>query len=154
MREKLKTLGYALVSLLCIGLIVWSVFADFTGFGRSKTDWERDQEIKREAQYDAGYEDGFDQGHREGYEDGEDEGWRNGYEEGYREGSQYGWKDNIGEVADHFSGGAVDYAIEHGGMHPEDAASIIENGGTKSEYEAASRTLYYFFMYFFDAMYH
>lgn len=137
-----------LVAFLALELSGW-------GDGPSKHELELEEQYDYGFQsgYDAGYEDGFDQGYYEGREDGEDMGQDEGYWDGYHEGSQYGWEDNIHEVADYFAGGAVDFAIEHGGMHPEDAASIIENGGTKSEYEAAARTLYYYFMYFFNCEY-
>lgn len=99
------------------------------------------------------YMDAYNEGYYDGYEDGVDMGQDEGYRDGYHEGSQFGWQDHIHEVADYFAGGAVDFAIEYGGMHPEDAASIIENGGSESEYEAAAKTLYYYFMYFFNCEY-
>lgn len=152
-----RTLCYALVAVIVVGC--WFLFAD------KPTEAEKRRALEENPKYQQGYEagyragleegreEGFDDGHFEGYEEGFDQGHSDGYWDGYHEGSQYGWEDNIHEVADYFAGGAVDFAIEHGGMHPEDAASIIENGGTKSEYEAAAKTLYYYFMYFFNCEY-
>lgn len=156
---------YDLSSLYFLAMVIgyFAVLSAFPAFGAPSEDYESEYEAKYEAGYETGYRDGlsdpdsymeaYDEGYYDGYEKGSDNGYWDGYEDGNREGSQYGWQDNIHEVADYFAGGAVDFAIEYGGMHPEDAADIIENGGSKSEYEAAAKTLYYYFMYFFNCEY-
>lgn len=131
-------------------LIVFSVVTTISDFRKPK-----------DIEYDDSYIEGYDDGYSEGY----DEGLSIGRDYGYEEGIDDGWIDNIEEPANYLEYEAVHYAIDHGGLHPEEAWMLIEayqnnepfyeDGSSPSEqdYIAAIDSLIYFYDYFCSARY-
>lgn len=83
--------------------------------------------------YDKGYEDGYAEGFSDGrleseleiYDNRFDAGYDAGFEDGFISGSE-SWFDHPTEIAGYFEDEAAHYAVNHGGLHPEEAWAIIE----------------------------
>lgn len=118
-------------------------------------------EVKHNDSYYEAYSDGYNEGYDEGY----DEGLEIGYDYGHDDGIYYDWEENIDEIGWYFEEEAIDYAIENGGWHPEEAwmvieayqnnASFYQNGSppTKQDYLDAINSLIYFYDYFYSERY-
>ena len=118
---------------------------------------ERSIYEKREAAFNDGYDVGYIEGEWDGFDNGYDEGHSEGYKEGFDE-AYYSFE----AIALH---DAARYAEKHGGWHPEEAMEIIdayENDElafgkmrvTEQDYKKAVKSLYLYYEYFYNGLYH